>query len=340
MKTNIQSVFFLLLLILSNTKMLMKQAESTKLVIGNEIKEFSVPLAKYFVKLASFAYCLNDQISSQRCCPDLFTKDGWILAAADFIPQDNYNFAILRHDQYKKIVVAVPGTRDVSQLLKEMQYSGGVSLPDNPSIKIMSYFYTTWTHLREKIIPKLKAIARSYPDYQIIFTGHSLGGAMATILAWDSVRSNIIKKTATSPLLITYGQPRTGNDVFANDVMKNVSQVYRVVRNGDIVASLVICPMTYFVFGYCKSVLKSHKFDSNLILTPEQTDYSTNNFYTWGLGGMRLFNADMSSGFTDCGISYGENHSDPLCDNKENTDVKLHTTYFDIPVGSKCFSGL
>ena len=47
------------------------------------------------------------------------------------------------------------------------------------------------------------------PEYQTIFIGHSLGGALATISVFFYIDRNIIKN---EPILINFGKPRLGND--------------------------------------------------------------------------------------------------------------------------------
>lgn len=42
-------------------------------------------------------------------------------------------------------------------------------------------------------------------DYQIIFTGHSLGGAISTLASYYYAKHNLAEN---EPVLITFGQPR------------------------------------------------------------------------------------------------------------------------------------
>ena len=67
-------------------------------------------------------------------------------------------------------------------------------------------------------------------DYQIIFVGHSLGGAMATLSSFYCFDQNIIK---AEPVLLTFGQPRVGNELFAKYFTKKVKQIYRFARSKD-----------------------------------------------------------------------------------------------------------
>ena len=58
---------------------------------------------------------------------------------------------------------------------------------------------------------------------QVLFTGHSLGGALAVVAA---ARSKYVGE------VYTYGQPRVGNRKYSKQVK---SKVYRFVNNNDVV---------------------------------------------------------------------------------------------------------
>jgi hypothetical protein len=75
-------------------------------------------------------------------------------------------------------------------------------------------------------------------------TGHSLGGSIATLAAYDLVLQNI----ATRPLVYTFGEPRTGNKAFATAVMSKIPDVFRLVHYRDMVAHLPPCNTTFDLF--------------------------------------------------------------------------------------------
>lgn len=76
----------------------------------------------------------------------------------------------------------------------------------------------------------------------IWFTGHSLGGAMATICAG---RCEISTISASPMALFTYGCPRVGNRRYINDVRINH---FRWVNNNDLVTRV---PPTWFGYRHC-----------------------------------------------------------------------------------------
>lgn len=71
-------------------------------------------------------------------------------------------------------------------------------------------------------------------------TGHSLGGAMATI---GAAACALELKDSFQPVvsLYTYGQPRVGDEDFKNNLLENTnSRVFRIVNNNDMVARIPV----------------------------------------------------------------------------------------------------
>ena len=80
------------------------------------------------------------------------------------------------------------------------------------------------------------AISRSlgYGDHFIHRTGHSLGGALATLCALD-VQYNFPDKQVSC---YTFGSPKVGNSYFKDSFNKRVPQTYRFVNSADTVPAL------------------------------------------------------------------------------------------------------
>jgi predicted lipase len=76
----------------------------------------------------------------------------------------------------------------------------------------------------------------------VIFTGHSLGGAIANLAAFDFANA----RHHRSFRLYTFGQPRVGDEKYANAVSTAISNHFRVVHKKDIVPH----KPAYFFFSY------------------------------------------------------------------------------------------
>jgi triacylglycerol lipase len=97
-------------------------------------------------------------------------------------------------------------------------------------VKVHRGFITAYKSVRETILEK----ARQSSFDRVMCTGHSLGGALATLAAVD-IQYNIAEKEV---VCYTYGAPKVGNKPFASSYNKRVPQTYRFVNENDIVPKL------------------------------------------------------------------------------------------------------
>lgn len=74
------------------------------------------------------------------------------------------------------------------------------------------------------------------------FTGHSLGAAMATIMAYRFAKYDMIPMPAG---LFTYGSPRVGDRKFINFFNTLPFEHHRWVNDGDIVTKIPFAPLFY-----------------------------------------------------------------------------------------------
>ena len=137
-----------------------------------------------------------------------------------------YNFIILKSDEYKKIVVAFPGITYRFQLLEELIHAGMVALPikeKNKVFRVSEMYNDIFTLIENDLFNNLNKMREiNDKDYQVIFTGHSLGGAIATISSFYYIKKY---KFEAENILITFGQPKVGNELFAKELTNNFRQI-------------------------------------------------------------------------------------------------------------------
>jgi len=90
-------------------------------------------------------------------------------------------------------------------------------------------FYNSYLSISKLITRAAKSLLANCQNCHIYVTGHSLGGAIATLAAADLY-------TLTPDLTVyTYGSPRVGDEAFATYYDKIVPDTYRLVHNHDLV---------------------------------------------------------------------------------------------------------
>jgi len=105
-----------------------------------------------------------------------------------------------------------------------------------PGALVHGGFLAAYMSIRDVVVKAGLELSKKYPDYPIIVTGHSLGGAIATIAAAELA----IKAEVQNPVeLWTFGSPRVGNPAFANYLdEKYLDKSFRVTHNRDPVPRL------------------------------------------------------------------------------------------------------
>ena len=222
--------------------------------ISKPISVFKQIIPLYYEQFLPVSYCKDKEREEGKCCDNLFETQGWkradvVKPSAEELEElkkkfkdETYNFQVLYNDKYEKILVLFPGTRGgVAQFIKEIL---GFTLKDwgDEGIKVMKYFLELFEAISPRVFRSVENLYSQIPTatkYQIIFEGHSLGAATATLHAFEYARSYLSKyNNVKSPALLSYGSPNVGNTEFKAKIDKIIPVIYRVVRYGDMVATI------------------------------------------------------------------------------------------------------
>jgi hypothetical protein len=154
-------------------------------------------------------------------------------------PENCFGYTAILNDD-KAIAVVFRGTRGFIQLLYEIDRTVfKAKVNTTAGGQVSSYFYSIYQALFDNGLEEsLIELSNKYPGYDIWFTGHSLGASLASIAAFEMIAQN--KVSANRVKLITFGQPRTGDDTFAAIHDKIVPISYRVTHSSDIVPHLPV----------------------------------------------------------------------------------------------------
>lgn len=125
-------------------------------------------------------------------------------------------------------------------------------------------FQTQYNVFRNDTLLLTSMLARRFPHYKIVFTGHSLGGAIAQIAAVD-FSMQVSADVSERIWLFPFASPRVGNQVWVDFVnhqpFAKLGHIQRLVRFGDPVPNL---PPR--LFGYMHP-FQEHVVWSNLSIT-------------------------------------------------------------------------
>ncbi|KAE8648243.1 uncharacterized protein LOC101204368 isoform X1 [Cucumis sativus] len=168
--------------------------------------------------------------------------------------------AIWRDFMRRKLVVAFRGTeqsrwkdlRTDLMLVPAGLNPERISGDFNEEIQVHSGFLSAYDSVRMRIISLIKKAIyynddRAEPPvkWHVYVTGHSLGGALATLLALELSSSQLARHEAITVTMYNFGSPRVGNRQFAEIYNKKVKDSWRVVNHRDII------PTVPRLMGYC-----------------------------------------------------------------------------------------
>ena len=110
---------------------------------------------------------------------------------------------------------------------------------------VHSGFLTVWRRMRTRVMAQVErhfAGGLDTAGNELLITGHSLGGAIAVLCAYDiaCTMSSRFGKLIRTPAVYTFGAPRVGNGAFANAYDRRVPRTFRVVNEKDPVSHLSI----------------------------------------------------------------------------------------------------
>ena len=106
---------------------------------------------------------------------------------------------------------------------------------DVSGAKVHGGFHEAYEAVSDEVIAAVQTLMTAHTSANIMVTGHSLGGALATLCAVDIKRR--INPTV-KVFLYTFGSPRVGNDKMADYIMTKYpdGQYSRVTHYDDMVA--------------------------------------------------------------------------------------------------------
>ncbi len=189
------------------------------------------------INLVYLAHCSNLVYKSQDEIGSWLREQGFNLERNNFFfssqETEKENTQCFVVGDHKKIVIAFRGTEN--QTLDDWGTNAQISKVDwpeeNPIGRVHSGFLNGLNDVWPEMVEEIKTLRDN--NQPVWLTGHSLGGALATLAATSLTFGNYKPEVAG---LYTFGQPRVGDNQFAisfNDALKKRS--FRLVNNNDVV---------------------------------------------------------------------------------------------------------
>jgi len=90
-----------------------------------------------------------------------------------------------------------------------------------------SGFWKSWLDARKDVTGAIEKLSSANPSYKIVVTGHSLGGAIATIAAAE------LRNSGYTVTMYSFGAPRIANSKLSDYITKQPGGNYRITHFND-----------------------------------------------------------------------------------------------------------
>jgi hypothetical protein len=160
------------------------------------------------------------------------------------------SFGFILQASNNDAVIAIRGTEGIREWIHDFEFLttncpflAGAGTTDDGFTAIYNSLRVATTSAR--LADAVAALPFDHAINSLTICGHSLGGALATLLALD-IAANTNFKT---PTIYTYASPRTGDALFAHTYNQVVPNTYRIANRVDIVPKLPLPPLYEHVAG-------------------------------------------------------------------------------------------
>lgn len=199
---------------------------------------YEMNIASKSLYYAGAAYCDKSTLDNWNCGEPCKSNAG--VSSISRIENellDTFGF-VTYNSVDNEIVVSFRGTNgaDFMNWLTNIVYYR-VQYADVVGSQVHSGFYTAYSSVSGQVRSAVKNLLAAHgANTPILFTGHSLGAALATFAILD-IKKNL---NPTGPLkFYSFGSPRVGNQVFTDYLMSTLPNVYqRVTHYTDVVVQI------------------------------------------------------------------------------------------------------
>lgn len=182
----------------------------------------------------------------------------------------DYQVLVL-HDS-RQIVLLFQGTSSKTDLLIDLNFPVSVYKHQYSCIKAHGGFVKAWKSANDTVMHDLISTWSTVSDYEVVITGHSLGGALATLASED-----FYYRTGRKVNLLTFGCP---NILFGKKSMRYLrsccNSMFQYAQYNDIVPAI---PLGYRQVNKIKCGRKFNLFECLFNMIKYHTGYGDENIY-------------------------------------------------------------
>ncbi|RKO89776.1 Alpha/Beta hydrolase protein, partial [Blyttiomyces helicus] len=210
----------------------------------------AIPDLQAFTSYAAAAYSDIPSINAWNCAPCALNPNFRPLQSFQD-PSNLEQVFVGADDARRTVVVSFRGTiKTINDWLHDFNALFKVSPSYLPTGSVSRGFSEVYDTVQSFVQQALPAAVQANPGYSVSFTGHSLGGASATLAAADAFEYLNGTVNTSEMYLITVGCPRVGDANFASYMDgAGLGDVWRSANLGDTVPKVPPMGLGYVHVG-------------------------------------------------------------------------------------------
>jgi len=195
-------------------------------LLSNAYK-YDINEAERSVYLSGAAYCGKDNYKSMKLTGP---ARGFVVEDILYDIKTDLQGYVGYMKDYKRIYVVLRGSSSIMNWLDNFE----IKLVDYTTFpecrcKVHNGFYKSALGVKNKMITSVKLLKSRFPTYNVVVTGHSYGASCGQLLAME------LEKIGINVEVYDFGQPRVGNEMYADFVNTKINNHWRFVHNKDMV---------------------------------------------------------------------------------------------------------
>jgi Lipase (class 3) len=155
------------------------------------------------------------------------------------------SIGLMLQDGAGNVVIAIRGTEGISEWIHDAEFLqvtcpflAGAGHTEDGFTAMYESLSTAVAAGSPTVVAALATLPFNPAPSSVTICGHSLGGALATLLALDVAANTSFK----DPTIYTYASPRTGDPAFAGTFDQVVKNSFRIANRLDLVPKLPLPP--------------------------------------------------------------------------------------------------
>ncbi|CAA9956754.1 CVT17 lipase disintegration autophagic bodies inside the vacuole [Pyrenophora teres f. maculata] len=193
----------------------------------------------FFSQYSAAAYCLGNNNSPnskitcpQGNCPLVEAATTKTLTEFENSVKSDVTGFVATDTTNKLIVLSFRGSKSVRNWITNVKFPV-TKTPICPDCDASIGFWESWLEAQADVLGAISTAQKKYPNFKVVATGHSLGGALATLAA------GVMRSQNTTVDLYTYGAPRVGLEGISQFIgAPGKGETFRVTHKGDPVPKL------------------------------------------------------------------------------------------------------